>query len=110
MAQTALTRKELILRMVQKLPDDVTYDRVMYHLSVMKDVEISLEQIERGEYITHEELEKQLREKGWLDEPDSSGPQKGKKTSTESSVPSVSAAPRSRRGRSRSGSSPQPKT
>src|SRR5688572_22910583 len=100
MARTELTRKELILRMVQKLPEDVSYDHVMYRLDVMKAIEIGIEQIERGEYITHEELEKKLREEGWLDEPDSSGVQKRNKTSKKSATASASATPRSRRGRS----------
>ncbi len=51
-----MTRKELILRMIGKLPDDVTYDRVIYHLDVMRDIEISLEQAERGEVIDHDDL------------------------------------------------------
>jgi hypothetical protein len=62
--------------MVQKLPDDVTYDDLIDRLDTLKDIEIGIEQIERGEYITHEELEKKLREEGWLDEPESSGPKK----------------------------------
>jgi Mg-chelatase subunit ChlI len=100
MARTELTRKELILRMIEKLPDDVTYDRVMYHLDVLKAIETGIEQIEKGEYITHAELEQRLREKGWLDEPDSDGPQKPRKTSKKSSASSAAVTPRGRRGRS----------
>jgi hypothetical protein len=103
MARKETTRKELILRMLQKLPDDVTYDRVIYDLSVMRDIEIGLEQIERGEYITHEELVRDLRAKGWLDEPASCGPPKRKKTSKKSSASSATATPRARRGRSQAG-------
>jgi hypothetical protein len=55
-----MTRKELILRMVEKLPDDVAYDRVIYHLDVMRAVEEGTAQIERGEGIDHEELFTQL--------------------------------------------------
>src|SRR5438128_581206 len=36
-----MTRKQLILRMIQKLPENVSYDRVMYHLTVMQKVERS---------------------------------------------------------------------
>jgi hypothetical protein len=86
MARKDVTRKELILRMVQRLPDDVTYARVIYHLDVMNAIETGIEQIERGEFITHEELERQLREKGWLDAPASSGPKKRGKTSIASSA------------------------
>jgi hypothetical protein len=51
-----MTRKELILRMVERQPDDVSHDLVLYHLSVMKDIEIGTEQMERGEVIDHDEL------------------------------------------------------
>jgi hypothetical protein len=34
-----MTRKEMIMRMIGKL-DDVSYDQVMYHLSVIKGIEI----------------------------------------------------------------------
>jgi hypothetical protein len=104
MAKTKLTRKERILRLVQRLPDDVTYAEVIDRLDTLKDIEVGLEQIERGEYITHEELEKKLREEGWLDEPDSSGPKKRSKLSTESAASSATATPRRRRARSQTGS------
>ncbi len=98
-----MTRKEKILRMIQKLPDDVSFDKVIYNLDLMKAVEISVAQIARGEYITHEDLEKELREKGWLDEPKSTGPKTRAKTSTASSASSAAATPRKRRGSSRAG-------
>jgi hypothetical protein len=51
-----MTRKELMLKFIAKLPDDVSYDRVIYHLGVMRAVEIGEEQIARGEVIDHDEL------------------------------------------------------
>ena len=57
-----MTRKELILRMVAKLPDDVTYDRVMYHLGVMGAVEEGLEDVKHGRLIDHDELFDRLTE------------------------------------------------
>ena len=51
-----ISRKQLILRMVEKLPEDVPYDRVVYHLEVMKAVEIGLKQAERGEVVDHDEV------------------------------------------------------
>jgi hypothetical protein len=48
--------------MVQKLPDDVTYDHVIYRLDVMRKIQIGLEQAERGEGIEHEEFMRQLAE------------------------------------------------
>jgi hypothetical protein len=55
-----MTPKQRILRFVGQLPDDVTYDRVIYHLHVMRDVETALGEAARGEGIEHEELFAQL--------------------------------------------------
>jgi hypothetical protein len=51
-----MTRKELILRFLEKLPDDVSYDQVIYHLDVMRAAEEGTEQMKRGEWIDHDEL------------------------------------------------------
>ncbi len=55
-----MTRKERILNFLQKLPDDVSYERVLYHVGVMKAVEEALIESERGEGIEHEELFRRL--------------------------------------------------
>jgi hypothetical protein len=55
-----MTRKERILNFIQKLPDDVSYDRVLYHVGVMKAIEAALIESERGEGIEHEELFRRL--------------------------------------------------
>jgi len=54
--------------MVQRQADDVSYEQVMYHLSMMRDIEIGLEQAERGEGTEHEELFRRL-EKEWQQDP-----------------------------------------
>jgi hypothetical protein len=51
-----MNRKEQILRMIEGLPDDVTYDRVLYHLDVMKHIEQGREDMEKGRVIDHDEL------------------------------------------------------
>ena len=56
-----MTRKQKILQMIEKLPDDVTYGRVIYPIGVMRAIEIGLEQAERGEVIEHDELFAQLQ-------------------------------------------------
>ncbi len=53
----AMTRKERILNF---LPDDVSYERVLYHVSVMKDIEAALVESERGQGTEHEELFRRL--------------------------------------------------
>jgi hypothetical protein len=57
-----MERKQLIQRMIEKLPEDVSYDRVMYHLAVMKAVETGMQEIERGEGIDHDELFDELEQ------------------------------------------------
>jgi len=55
-----MTRKERILRMIGRLDDDASYDRVIYHLSVMKGIEIGLEEGERGKATEHDNLFERL--------------------------------------------------
>ena len=55
-----MTRKERILNFLQKLPDDVSYDRVLYHVGVMRAIEEAIIESEQGEGIEHEELFRQL--------------------------------------------------
>ena len=57
-----MTRKERILNFLQKLPDDVSYERVLYHVGVMKAIEAALIESERGEGIEHEELFRNLKD------------------------------------------------
>jgi hypothetical protein len=61
-----MTRKEKILRMVQRLDESVTFDEVIYRLVVMRDVEFGLDQARRGEGTEHEALFRRL-EKEWVD-------------------------------------------
>ncbi|HXG12641.1 MAG TPA: hypothetical protein VNK04_22985 [Gemmataceae bacterium] len=56
MAIKDMTVKEKVLRMVERLPDDVTYDRVLYHVEFMQEIEKRLEEAERGEGIPHEQV------------------------------------------------------
>jgi len=52
----AMTRKEQILRMIEKLPDDVTHEEVMYHLDVLQAIEEGQRDMEEGRVIDHDEL------------------------------------------------------
>src|SRR5579872_4658718 len=97
-----MTRKELILRMIQKLPEDVSYARVMYHLTVMEKIERGDEQIERGEGIDHDDLVAQLEEEECRAS-ESSGPPKRKRTSKASAATSPGTT-HGRRPRSKTGS------
>jgi len=51
-----MTPKEKILRLLEILPEDVTYEQVLYRISVIQSIDIGLEQAARGEVIDHDEL------------------------------------------------------
>ena len=45
-----------IVAMLARQPDDVPYDRVLYHLETLRDIAIAEDQIARGDVIDHDEL------------------------------------------------------
>src|SRR6266851_1045401 len=55
-----MTPKQNVLRFVATLPDDVTYDRIMYHVDVMRAIEQGEADIKRGAVIDHDELFNEL--------------------------------------------------
>jgi len=42
--------------MIEKLPDDVTHEEVMYHLDVLQAIEEGQRDMEEGRVIDHDEL------------------------------------------------------
>ncbi len=57
-----MTNKQRILHMVEKWPDDIPFERAIYHMEVLKAVLESLN--EPGEATEHEELFRQLLDDG----------------------------------------------
>jgi Arc/MetJ-type ribon-helix-helix transcriptional regulator len=51
-----MTPKQNVLRFVATLPDDVNYERILYHVGVMHAVEVADAQVARGEYEDHDEF------------------------------------------------------
>jgi hypothetical protein len=51
-----MTRKDKILQFIAKLPEDVSYDRVIYHLDVMRAIEQGMDDLRHGRVIDHDEL------------------------------------------------------
>lgn len=94
-----MTRKEQIISMIERmLPDDVTYDRVIYHLEVMRSIEVGLEQAERGEFIPHEEVFAELlpddaKEKARLDGSGKRAAQSNRKAHRARSTPNGGSRP-----------------
>jgi hypothetical protein len=58
-----LSPKDEVRALLDRLPDDVTLEDIQYHVDVVVKVLEAEAQIERGEYITDEELGKQLEER-----------------------------------------------
>ncbi|HOV14473.1 MAG TPA: hypothetical protein PK771_09340 [Spirochaetota bacterium] len=53
-----LAVKEEAKKMVENLPENATWDDLMYQLYVRKKVEKALKQAENGEIVSHEEVKK----------------------------------------------------
>jgi predicted transcriptional regulator len=51
--------KEQVIAMVQSLPDDCSVEDIQYHLYVREKVLRGIHAIEKGDFITQEEVEKQ---------------------------------------------------
>ena len=43
-----MTNKQTILQMVERWPDDISYDKAIYHLYVLKKIDAGLKDIEAG--------------------------------------------------------------
>jgi hypothetical protein len=54
------TVKEEVMDMISKLPPDVGYDEIMAEIYFKQKVDKSLEQIEEGKVISHEEAKSRL--------------------------------------------------
>jgi predicted transcriptional regulator len=58
------TVKEEVTTLIGKLPDTCTYEDVQYHLYILEKVHKGLEQAEKGQTISQEEIE--ARYEQWL--------------------------------------------
>ena len=59
-----ITAKEVILDVLNKLPDDATMDDILYNLYIHDKVERGLEAVREGRTITQEEMEKEMEQ--WI--------------------------------------------
>jgi hypothetical protein len=60
------TAKEVVLRLLENLPDDCTLDEIQYRIYVRPRIEEARQEIRTGQFLTTEEMEKDLAQ--WLDE------------------------------------------
>jgi predicted transcriptional regulator len=59
-----MTDKEIVLEVIQSLPEDCSLDEMAERLEFMAAVQKGLDQLDRGEGIPHDEVKKQLA--SWL--------------------------------------------
>lgn len=52
--------KEEMKKIIEKLPEDATFDDAMYELYVNHQIETGLDQLKNGQTVSHEEAKKRL--------------------------------------------------
>ncbi len=60
-----MTAKDRIIKIMQDLPDDVTFEDAIYELYVASKIEKGLAQLDNGEGIPHDEAKRRIRQ--WLE-------------------------------------------
>jgi len=58
------TIKEQVIESIKKLPDDANYDDIMESIYVQQMIMKGIEQLDKGEFISHEDVKEKFRE--WL--------------------------------------------
>jgi predicted transcriptional regulator len=61
----AMLTKEKILTGIRKLPDSVTMDEVLDHIVLLEKIENGLDQADKGQTLTEEEMDEKISK--WLD-------------------------------------------
>ena len=54
------TAKDEVTSMIEKLPDNCTYEDIQYHLYVVEKIQRGIERAENEETLTQEEVEKKF--------------------------------------------------
>lgn len=57
------TIKEDAKRLIDKLPEQVTWDDIMYEFYVKKKIELGLKAVEEGRIVPHEDVKKRFLKK-----------------------------------------------
>ncbi|OIP28959.1 MAG: hypothetical protein COW04_10965 [Deltaproteobacteria bacterium CG12_big_fil_rev_8_21_14_0_65_43_10] len=52
--------KEEAIKLIDKLPDQATWDDIMYEFYVRKKLEVALEAVQEGRVVPHEEVKKKF--------------------------------------------------
>lgn len=67
-----MTDKELVQDLLERMPDDTSLQDIAYELEFIAAVEQGMAEIENGQWVTAEEIERDLT--AWLTESDSNNP------------------------------------
>ena len=59
----AMPREE-VRRLLDSLPDDISYEDIQYHIYVRQKIEQGLEDVAQGRVVSHEDVQKRLAK--WL--------------------------------------------
>lgn len=60
-----MSTRDSVIEMIRRLPEDATVDDIMYELYVRKKITSSLEELDNGKGIPHEEVQKEFAQ--WLE-------------------------------------------
>jgi len=52
--------KEEAKKLIEKLPDQASWDDIMYEFYVRKKLEVALKAVEEGQVVSHEEVKKRF--------------------------------------------------
>ncbi len=58
------TIKEKVIESIKKLPDNANYDDIMESIYVQQMITKGIEQLDKGEFISHEDVKERFKE--WL--------------------------------------------
>ena len=56
-----MTVKEKVLEVITKMPDDSTLDDIGYELYVIESVQKGLDELDRGQSLSHEQAREELQ-------------------------------------------------
>jgi hypothetical protein len=56
--ERTMTKKEQMLDVIQKLPDDASVEEAIERLYLLRKINIGLEQVKSGDVISHEEMKR----------------------------------------------------
>ena len=60
-----MTAKDQVRKILDLIPDDVTFEDIQYHIYVREKIERGLRDIEEGRVLTQEEVEQRMAK--WLE-------------------------------------------